>query len=176
MNKKIFIISGKAHSGKGEVSNIIKKYYSFNDIKSIELQYTFYLKNYIKNILSLDNLNKEVYRTFIQDMGTSIKKINNNFFVSRMIEDINIYLNYFDIIIISDARFDFEIDLIKEKFNFVKSIHVVRNDFDNGLKPTEKIHITEVALDNYNNFDYVISNSGDIELLEREVSKILEDL
>lgn len=42
----------------------------------------------------------------------------------------------------------------------------------NILTEKEKQHITETALDNYNDYDYVINNDGSIEELESKLSEI----
>ena len=51
-NPKIFIISGKARSGKGEVSKIITNYYT--DKKCITISFGHYIKDYVKRISTWD--------------------------------------------------------------------------------------------------------------------------
>ena len=82
------------------------------------------------------------------------------------------YKNYFDVIIISDARFIEEIECIKEKYNDVSIIKITGRE--NKLNEKEKNHITEIALDNYDLYDFKIENKGSIEELEQEVKNILE--
>ena len=49
-NPKIFILSGKAKSGKNYVADIISDYYK----DSIQISYAYYLKQYVKKISNWD--------------------------------------------------------------------------------------------------------------------------
>lgn len=87
-----------------------------------------------------------------------------------------VYSHYFDVITISDARFKVEIDTLKENFDDVVAIKVVRPNFDNGLTSDEKNHSTEVDLDDYNKFDYEIINDGSIEDLNKKIEDLMKAL
>mgnify|MGYP003521974688 CR=1 FL=1 len=87
-----------------------------------------------------------------------------NFFIDRLIEDINIYSYFFDCIIITDVRFKEEIDAVKSNFKNVVSIGVVRNDIESDLTEEQKQDVTEVSLDDYNDYDYKIINDSEEEL------------
>ena len=82
------------------------------------------------------------------------------------------YKKYFDVIIISDARFVEEINCIKEKYLNTKVINITGRT--NKLTEIEKNHITETALDNYDLYDFKIENTSSIEELEEKVLKIIE--
>ena len=56
----------------------------------------------------------------------------------------------------------------------VITIRINRDNIDNNLTENQKNHITETALDNYNNFDYIIENNKDYDTLKNKVIKILE--
>ena len=111
---KIYIIAGKAKSGKDTLTNIIRSYYK---CKSIELGYAYYLKHYVSKISGWDLKEETKPRKLLQETGTNIRaKLGELFFVNRMIEDIKIYKDYFDVIVISDARMIQEIEEIREKY------------------------------------------------------------
>lgn len=173
---KIFIIGGKARQGKDTVCSMIRKYYSDNGIRSINLQFSSYIKEYAKKIAAWDGDDTDKPRDLLQELGSEIirKKIDPLFFVKRIIGDIKVYSYYFDIITISDARFKVEIDSIKENFDDVVAIKVVRPNFDNGLTSDEKNHSTEVDLDDYNSFDYEIINDGSIEDLNKKIEDLMK--
>lgn len=173
---KIFIIGGKARQGKDTVCSMIRKYYSDNGIRSINLQFSSYIKEYAKKIAAWDGDDTDKPRDLLQELGSEIirKKIDPLFFVKRIIGDIKVYSHYFDIITISDARFKVEIDSIKENFDDVVAIKVVRPNFDNGLTSDEKNHSTEVDLDDYNSFDYEIINDGSIEDLNKKIEDLMK--
>lgn len=172
---KVYMICGKARHGKDTIASMIKKIYEEKNMKIINLQYTSYIKEYAKNIVSWDGNEETKPRTLLQELGTTIRnEINPLFFVNRMIEDIKVYSYYFDAVTVSDVRIKREIDIPKDNLDNVVAIKIVRPNFDNGLSETEKKHLTEVDLDNYDNFDYEIINDGSLEDLEKEVRKMVD--
>ena len=173
---RIFIISGKARCGKDTTAKYIDEYFINKDKKVINLQYSFYLKEYAKRITGWDGSDETKPRELLQYLGTDYirKEIDNLFFVKRMIEDIKVYSKYFDIITISDARFVEEIDELKKVFNDVYAIKVVRPNFDNGLSEKEQKHATEIALDNYDKIDQVLLNDGTLEDLKNKIIDLME--
>lgn len=178
MEKKIFLISGKARSGKHTVANIIKEYYEKLNKKSAITIYAKYIKQYAKDYFNWDGREETKPRELLQQLGTDIIKSKlgmEDFQVRRMIEDIKVLSYYFDVIIIPDARFIEEIEEIKNNFNNVYSIRVNRIDYENNLTNEEQHHPTEVALDNYNKFDYVVDNIT-IDNLKLEINNILKDV
>lgn len=178
ITKKIFIISGKARHGKDTVANIIKEYYNSKNLKVIIDSFAYYIKDYAKRISDWDGKEETKPRELLQQLGTNIirKNIDNYFFINRMIEDINVFSYFYDIIVISDGRFKEELDTIKNKFDNVTLIKVKRLNFDNGLTEKQKMHSTETALDDYNNFDYIIENNSSINELKLKVEKLLEEV
>ncbi len=169
---KIYIIAGKAKSGKDTLTNIIRKHYK---VSSIELSFAYYLKHYVSKISGWDLSENSKPRTLLQLTGTKIRsKLGPLFFVKRMIDDIKIYEDYFELIVISDARMISEIEEIRKHFNNVTVIRLVRPNFNNNLKLSEQQHETEIGLDSYDDFDYVIVNDGSIEDLEKKAIKVIE--
>ena len=179
-NPKIIVIAGYARSGKNTVANILKELYEANNKKVIINSYTKYLKEYIKDITGeyQDGDNKP--REFLQQLGVEIiqdKLGKIRLLIDRQLDDIDIYSYFFDTIIIPDARFPKEIDILKERFNNVYSIKVI-NNHDNNLNNKGKNHITENSLDDYssNNFDYIINNNNNYEYLYQIVSHIYDNI
>lgn len=165
-NTKIIILSGKAGSGKSSVANIIKE-----NKNCIILSYASYIKDIAKNVLSWDGNEEEKPRDFLQQFGDVIKNIDSNLLINRMIEDIKMYSYFYDLIVISDARFVNEIELIKNNFNDVYSVNIYGRD--NNLTKEQQNHITETALDNYFEYDYKIKNDINI---ENSIKNILEEI
>lgn len=178
VNKKplIIVLSGKSGSGKSKVAEIFNMIYKEKNIKSISIAYAYYLKEYAKNIIGWDLNEQNKPRTFLQELGVDLikNKIDDNMLINRIIEDVKVYSYFYDSIIISDARFKNEIDDIKNTFSRVISIHITGGN--NRLSEKEKNHITETSLDDYNNYDYVINNNGNIEELYDKISIIVEAL
>ena len=174
----IFLVAGKARSGKSTVGNIISSEYEKNGKKVVVTQITKYLKGYIEDITGskIDEDNKP--RELLQKISSIVIKKElgmTNFFVDRLIEDINIYSYFFDCIIITDVRFKEEIEVVKNNFSNVISIGVVRNDINSDLTEEQKQDVTEVSLDNYNDYDYKIINDNEEELYAKVVN-ILENI
>lgn len=178
INKKIFIISGKARHGKNTVADLIKEYYENQNLKVINDSYAYYIKDYAKRISNWDGNENTKPRELLQQLGTNLirQNIDRLFFINRMIEDLKVFSYFYDIITISDGRFEEELDLIKNKFDNVILIKVDRPNFDNGLTPEQKNHPTETSLDNYNRFDYIIENDSTIENLKEKVNQILKEV
>lgn len=175
MNKPIiFIICGKARTGKNTVSDIIKNYYK----NSITFSYTKYLKEYAKMISNWDGSEENKPRELLQTLGTDVIKnqIDNKLLIRRTIEDINVLSHYKDVIIISGARRKDEIDDIKKIYDNVIAIKVYKDKLSDKLTDNENRHITETDLDDYNNFDYEINNDSNIDELRNKVYCILKEL
>lgn len=173
---KIFVISGKAETGKNKVAALLKEIYKDRNKKTVNIAYASYLKEYAKNILNWDGNENTKPRDFLQYIGIEIikKQIDDKMLIRRMIEDIQVYSNYFDVITISDARFKEEIEDIKKNFNDVVTIHILAKE--NSLTESQKNHITEIALDGYQNYDYEITNHGTIDDLRKSLKQIINEV
>ena len=171
---KIFIIGGKSGSGKTPLAKMIKDYYDKENKKSVITEYSKYLKLFAKEMVNWD-FKEPKPRKFLQDIGIFIRKnIDPDFLINRMQEDLLVYEKYYDNVIISDARFIDELEVIKNKYPDTYTIHLI-NTNDNSLSESEKNHISEVSLDDYLDADYTIEISS-IKELESEIETILEEV
>lgn len=172
-NTKIYILSGKAQSGKDVLAKIITE--TYKDKKVVSLAYSYYLKDYIKRITNWNGSDETKPRELMQQMGIELikNKINSKLLINRLIEDIEIFSYFYDVIIITDARLVEEIEIPKEKFKNVTTIRVNRVD-ENVLTEKQKEHITETALDNYDKFNFVIINNNDYEDLRIKVVEVIK--
>lgn len=172
---KIFLISGKARHGKDTISSMLKEIAENNNKKVIITQLSKYLKYYAKEIVGWDFNEETKPRQFLQDLGNKVRidMGKYDFFTDRMIEDIEIFNNYFDIIIISDVRLKNEINKIKSAYANAISINVFRPNFDNGMTEEQKNHLTEIDLDDFKNHDYIVENTT-LENLREKANEIYE--
>lgn len=168
---KIYIISGKASSGKSATGNIIKSKFE----NTILLAYADYLKMYAKNISGWDGSEESKPRELLQQLGVELIKnqINENMLINRIIEDIKVYSYFYDYIVITDARFPNEIESIKKEFNNVTSIRINRESYN--LEKQYQNHSTETGMNEYNNYDYVIDNNSDLKALELKVLEVVKN-
>ena len=166
-NIKIYILSGKASSGKSTIANIMKSLIP----NAVIISYASYLKMYASEILGWNGDEKTKPREFLQQVGVELIKntIDNKMLIRRIIEDIKVYSYFYDVIIISDARFIEEIEDIKNIFDDVSVIHI--KGLESNLTDEQKKHPTEVSLDDYHNYDYEIINDSN---LEEKVKQIVE--
>lgn len=175
---KIFITAGKANSGKDTTCELIDNYFKLKGKRVVNLQFSSYIKMYAKTLSGWNGDEDTKPRSLLQELGTEIirKKIDNDFFIKRIIGDIEVYSYYCDAITISDARLPEELDSIKKRFKDVYKIKIERPNYENNLNDTERKHITETALDNYDDYDYVLVNDGSIEELNEKVIKIIDEV
>lgn len=173
---KLFILSGKARSGKDTVANLIKDYYTGK--KSIIISFGHYIKDYAKRVSDWDGSEDTKPRELLQQLGIELIKnnIDNTLFIRRIIEDIEVFSYFYDIIIIDDVRLIDEIEILKEKYKDAISIRIIRNNYDNKLTYKQNNHITEIDLDNYNNFDYVIENDNNLDELKKQLEDVLRSV
>jgi hypothetical protein len=175
-NPKIYLVGGKARSGKTVVGQMIKDEYEKTGKRAVVLSYAKYFKDYVKSYFGWDGSEATKPRDLLQQLGTDIIKEKLHmplFHINRMIEDITVLSYFFDVIIVNDVRFKNEFDVPKEKFNNVIAIGIKRDNFDNGLTEAQKNHISETDLDDYRKYDYVIQNDGPTEHLRQDVLAII---
>ena len=172
----IFLISGRARNGKGTVSKLLKEKLEEKNFKVCEIQVMRTLKGYLKDYFNWDGTEETKPRKMLQQIGTDIirEKMNKEYFhIDRLTEDIEILSNFFNVFIVNDIRLPLEIETIKERFNNVISVNVTREGYVSPLETSEQVHITELALNNYEKFDYEIVNKS-LNDLENDIIKILD--
>ena len=176
-NVLVFIIAGKSEVGKDTTANIIKEYATKKGLKTINLQFSKYIKMYAKEITNWDGTEENKPRKLLQDIGNDIRKyIDKYFFINRIIDDIKVCSHYYDIVTISDTRLPEELDTISKEFTNSYKIRIIRPGYENNLSINEQNHITEKALDNYHKFDYIFINDKTINDLKNKVIKELKNI
>ena len=173
---KIFVVGGKSGSGKGEVAKMIEEYYIYKLKKCVITEFSKYLKNFAKELTDWDGVSQNKPRDFLQSFGSTIRSYDKYFFTKRMIEDINIYaLASIDVVVISDARMPEEFEEMKENYDDVYSILVENQFAKSKLTVEQQAHITETALEDYNEFDITLANDN-LDLLKQKVFKFLDEV
>ena len=172
---KIFVVGGKSGSGKTEVAKMIEEVYIYNLKKCVTTEFSKYIKLFAKELTDWDGISQNKPRRFLQTFGAKIRSYDERFLTKRMIEDISLYEDFADVVIISDARMPLEFEDMKENFDDVTSILVINNFAPSKLTIEEQSDITERALENYDEFDYIIAND-DLAKTKEKVFKMLEEL
>ena len=170
---RIILVAGKAGSGKNEVANLLKSKLD----KTVITSFSKYIKLFALELSNWDGNDENKPREFLQNMGDTLRAVDEDFMTNRLLEDIKVYERMgINNIVISDVRLVHELEYFKKMSNYeVVTIRVNADSYKRNLTDKEKKHHTELELDNYENFDYVINNYFD-ENLEIEVNKIVEGM
>ncbi len=170
---KIILIGGKANTGKDSTAEYIDEYYRSRGLDVVNIQIAYYIKMYAKEIAKWDGDNETKPRQLLQDLGTELirKQIDEYFFIKRILQDIDIYSRYFDVITISDGRLPEEFASVKVAYPETVTVHVTRPDYNSSLTKDQKAHVTEALVDEIE-YDYEIVNDGTLEDLEKKAIEL----
>ena len=172
---KIYVIGGKAKSGKNTFGEYLREELKEYGYKPCVMHITEPLYEYARNYFEWNERDSEKPREFLQKMGIEIirdKMGKKDFLLNRLYEDIEILSNFFDVFIITDARLIHEFESIKDKYDDVVTIKLIRRNYNDELTAEEEEHITEQEIKNYNDFDYIIENDN-IDDLKRSSLEIV---
>ena len=165
MNKdlKIYAISGKAQHGKDTVANALYEVLTEKGYRVLLTHYADLLKYIAKTFFDWNGEKDEKGRTLLQYIGTDVVRVERpDYWVEFIIDILRLFGENWDYVIIPDTRFPNEIDKLKEYFENVVHLRIVRPDFTSTLTPEQLNHPSEIALDNIEP-DYVFWNRGTIE-------------
>ena len=171
---KIIMICGKARSGKDTLADFL-----IDDLKNkkpCKVQIGQYIKYYAMKYFGWNGEEETKPRDLLIHLGTDIirNKIDPNFHINRLIEDIEVLSYFYDTFIVSDVRFPVEIEKMKEKYDNVFTVKIIRDSEE--LNEKQKSNITETALDEYTDYDYFIDNNGTLEELEEKAKDLLKKI
>ena len=191
----IFVLSGKARSGKDTSALILKQLMWDREESCISVAYADFLKEILGKCFNLDQEHlygslKEVplehlpirtrsgkttnhnwtTRKLLQFLGTDVMRtIDPDCWINVVKNFVETYRNY-DNIIITDARFDNEIDWVLQRGGI--HIHICRtnSDFASGID-----HASETSLNvsRFSDKHYVINNDKDLIYLEESLQEII---
>lgn len=174
---KVYVIGGKAKTGKNTFGEYLREELKKYGYKPCILHITEPLYSYARNYFDWNGNENDKPREFLQKMGIEIirdKMDKKDFLLNRLFEDIEILSNYFDTFIIVDARLIREFEIIKEKYDDVVTIKINRKMNQSALSIDEQNHITELEVDLYKDYDYIIENHA-IEDLKKASVEIIRN-
>lgn len=172
---KIILIGGKARSGKDTIADFLEEELN-NENKVCRIQVAQYIKYYAMKYFGWDGREETKPRDLLNKLGTDIirNKIDQNFHINRLIEDIKVLSNFYDTFIVSDIRFPIEIDKTKEVFDNVCTIKMIRES--NELNEEQKSHVVETSLDNYEGFNYIVENNDTLLKLKEKAKELAKEI
>lgn len=193
--KTIICLSGKRHSGKSTVENMIKlcfqkpivSYQMATKLKKVvsaltncrieDLEKAKFKQSEVPLssfcIQTTDNIKGFTYRELLIEVGRVLRSYNNDIFindVTKFIEN-----TFVENIIIPDVREKHELEeLIKCADMNGYTLYTIRIERP-GFEVNDNISKdrTECDLDDYHGFDMVITNDSDIKALNHKVNKFL---
>ena len=179
---KTFIISGKSGHGKDCFANILKKKIEEQGKSCVIIHYADPVKWLLKECYNWDGNKDEHGRYLLQHLGTDTVRAHYpdfwTLFVSQFLDAVK---EDFDYAIVPDARFINEIEVTKQ-YTGAKTVRIIRYNEDQSmyLNPAltleQKLHPSEISLDDYEDFDYIVENhEGKLDLLEEAALTVLED-
>ena len=170
MADKIIIFSGKQYSGKDTAAKILMEAMpnyrrcAMGDIIKIE---------YGKlNNLTYEEIeaNKSQYRQGLIDLGNLGRMQSPDFWLDKIISQEGS-------IVVTDVRVKHEYETFKNAGAIAIRINAERELREaRGGKLIGENDVTEVDLDNIQDWDYIIDNNKDYETLKQNVLKIVEEL
>lgn len=175
-NPIIYIICGKARTGKDTLCDFMMEELEKQNKKVAELKLSKYIKGYAIDFFGWDGSEKTKPRDFLNVLGDIIRNdLNQKYFMAnRLCEDAKVLSYFFDAFIISDARFKKEVEFIKNSFSNVKIVHLIRSGkYEDGLTEEQRKHITEIDLDDFKGYDYTIDNNGDLKDLKAKAIELI---
>ena len=174
---KIIFLGGKANSGKDSSAEFIDEYYRSRGLDVVNIQISYYIKMYAKEIAKWDGDNETKPRQLLQDLGTELirKQIDEYFFIKRIIQDIDIYSRYFDIITISDGRLPEEFAAVKLAYPETVTVHVTRPGYSSKLSKDQKAHVTESLVDEIE-YDLDLVNDSTLEEFQTKCIELVREI
>ncbi len=172
---ELYLIGGKARSGKDSLAGFLKKEYQKAFKKAAILHITEPLDELCKNYFGWDGKEETKPRELMQQLGIEIihdKMQEKDLLKRHLVDKIEILSSFFEVIIVADLRLIEEFTYLKNKYPSAVTIHLLREE-ENGLLEKEKEHLTEKDLDHDYPYDYVIFNTS-LSSLEQEAKEIVE--
>ena len=166
--KKIIVISGKQYSGKETLAKILLEF--LPQFKRIGIGDAIKIQYGKENNLTFEEIEKEkhLYRDDLIKLGNKGRAIDKNYWLKNLVN--------LDNIIVPDLRVEDEVDFFKKQGAFlirVESSYESRSS--RGVIVNNDDH-TEIALDNYKDWNLIIENNSDFETFKTKTKEVLNEL
>lgn len=178
----VFMISGKAGSGKGAVADAIENELMKDGYPILRIAFADMVKACATKFYDWDG-NKDAHgRALLQSLATDkVRAMFPSFWADFVAKFIAATRKDHLYVIIDDWRFQNEFEAINDYNANVLTIRVERYNEDGtpyinpDMTDAQRNHVSETELDKFP-FDYVIENRGDLNELNDNVLAMLEDM
>lgn len=183
----IILLGYKAKSGKDEVGKYLVKTHGFtrvafaDELKDLTMTVFGLTSKQVHGSLKdvVDKNYGVTPRKLLQDYGKEKRDIDEDFWSKKAgdkILKLRLQKNK-NRFVITDLRFENELNYIRDKIGRALDLPVIaikinRPNLDRK-SVSNRDDISETALDNFENWDYVINNNKDIETLHKRVNNTL---
>ena len=168
--KRIIIFSGKQYSGKDTAAKILME--EMPEFKRCAMGDIIKIEYGRQHNLTYDEIetNKALYRQGLIELGNWGRKQSPDYWIKKIIErDGNI--------VVTDVRIKHEYEVFKKAGAISIRIEASRKIREaRGGKLVGENDVTELDLDNVEDWDFVVDNNKDYETLKQNVLKIVEKL
>ncbi len=169
----VIVISGHAQHGKDTVANYCKEMLEADGNRVLIMHYADLLKFMCKEYFGWNGKKDKEGREILQHVGTDIVRIKEpNFWVDFIAKVLSFFPNEWDWVIIADARFPNEIEMLRNAGYNVSHVEVVRPNYESALTKEQMEHPSETSLDTVVP-DQIIYNSGSLDYLRMLVKTTL---
>ena len=170
MAKRIITFSGKQYSGKDTAAKILME--AMPEFKRCAMGDIIKIEYGRLNNLTYEEIeaNKAQYRQGLIDLGNWGRKQSPDYWLQKIIEqDGNI--------VVTDVRIKHEYETFKSAGAITIRVDADRDIRENrGGKLVGEDDVTEVDLDNIQDWDYIIDNNKDYETLRKNVLDIVQKI
>lgn len=170
MAKRIIIFSGKQYSGKDTAAKILME--AMPDYRRCAMGDIIKMEYGRQHNLTYEEIekNKTLYRQGLIDLGNWGRQQSPDYWLEKIIaQEGNI--------VVTDVRIKHEYEIFKKAGAISIRVEANRDVRESrGGKLIGEDDVTEVDLDNIQDWDFVIDNNTDYETLKTNVLKIVEKL
>jgi hypothetical protein len=182
---KIVLISGKAESGKDSFHELASKILKREGLHiPTRVAYADEVK-FIAEQMGWNGEKDEKGRAGLIMVGDGAREYFDKLvWIRKLVRKIDNISNALDsskrMIFVTDCRYPNEIDMVKNYFilrgHDVYSVRVIRPNHVSKLTPEQRANRSEVALDDYKDWDFVITNDATLRQFEQEVAKVISQI
>lgn len=169
MAEKIIILSGKQYCGKDTVAKILLQ--NLTNFKRIGLGDAIKLEYGEQKGLSFEEIekNKHLYRQDLINLGNQRRSEDKDYWIKKVIQ---LPGN----IIVPDVRVKRELEFFKEANAYAIRVEASRETRSQRGTLVGETDVTEVDLDNIEDWSYTIQNNSTYEDLEKESVKLVKEI
>jgi len=180
MEPRLIGLSGKKLSGKDTVYQLAAGL--LDDWNVGRIAFADAVKHEVSKItgyrVDFIEENKKLFRPLLQVWGTDFRRQFNgvNYWIEKMSEAIEDAGKHYDLLFITDIRFRNEADYVKEQGGKLVRIERRTQSYENIQDAVHDDHSSEIAMNDYSEYDYVLNNDGTESDLTEAISSMLETL